>query len=642
MESTPENLPEKSLDVNSLNIGPEWAMNDASVQGAVPRHFREERGGYGSRNQRSDDSRQQRSQRPDRRGDFRPHRPHSPQQANSAPHPDHSDPYPSRHDNHNSHHTHRNDTHNRRRGGNDHTNRHPSEHHHGNGILPDRNQNRSNFSPRPAPVAKIIFFPEEKPFSVLIKAIKTSLRTYSLFEITRLILEKNDRFLVGCRPYDADENPSAQIYQSVPDQLPFLSESDAIAHVQQRYLDLFFKCEPVTIDPPKGVFLMVSRCGFTGEILGPPNYHGYQQTLREFHAARLPQVTFDRFVSRIESVRDKELIDQWLQRMTQITRFTPKEPVEGEPNYFDSPEAARNFLITKHKDKVVRACPHLRFPGKLIESLPFGPLRAAIEDELRSQRSFPLTTANSLRGRLRKLGFFIHKADSKDITYISVIERKFRDPGTHFTDEIQRIVDFIEKRPRIKINELPEKFLGISPPSSTENKKSSPTKNEPLPTPEATLPSASPFPQATTESAPEIPLETKAEIDAPADSQPAPETTADSQSETAAPPPPTSSTTTPSASPTPPADSNNNTAPSRDFSNPDIGRLLFSLRWLISEGYVTEFSDGSLVASPVLTEPQLSARTNQDRRKKTGRFPNKEEGIADKIDKSATLPPHFE
>jgi hypothetical protein len=716
METTPDNLPENSLDLNSLSIGPEWATSSAPSHNTVPRHFREERGEREFRGPHGD-SRDPRSARPDRRGSFRPRRddtappasypPSRPDRANRDPRhgadaqPARRDGPPPRWRDHD-------------RGGNRGERFHDRDRNHDRAPL--RDSRRSDFAPRSAPVAEVIFFPEEKPFAVLVKAIKASLRTYDLFEITRLILEKNDRFLVGCRPYGAENNPAARIYQSIPDQLPFLSESDAIAHVHQCHLDLFFKSEVVTVDPPKGVFLMVSRCGFTGEILGPPNYHGYQQTLREFHAARLPHVSFERFTSRIESVRDKELIDQWLQRMTQVTRYTLKEPREGEPTQFDSADAARNFLLARRKEQVVRACPHMRFPGKLIETLPFGPLRTTIENELRFQRTFPLVTATALRGRLRKLGFVLYKAGARDITYVSAVERKFRTPDARFADSIQRVVDFIEKNPRVKVSELPEKFLGISP-STPKTKTSAPKGKKPAPdaaakTPVAETPAAetpvaetpiaetpaaeSPVPETpentgtpevaevvSTDAAPDAatqksPSTTETEPESAPASEPEstpvpePEPAPEAEAQEAAPEEPKTETPaaeTPETSEVPAAAEPEAAAPTVtdvpatpvppppatppvqksaptpatpapfDLSNPAIRELLNTLRWLVSEGYVTEFSDGGLFVNPVLTEAQLAARSapnaGHGKKKKFGKHADKNDNIADGIEKSA-------
>ncbi|MDR1816947.1 MAG: hypothetical protein LBR07_01945 [Puniceicoccales bacterium] len=509
-------------------------------------------------------------------------------------------------------------------------------------------------SARPSPIAEITFYPEEKPFGVLVKAIKSSMRTYDLFEIASLILEKPERFVVACRPFNADRDPNARLWQSVPDQLPFLSEQDAVAHVLHKHLDKFFERETVTVEPPKGNFLMVSRCGMTGEILGAPNHHAYQQTLREHHAARLPSVPFLRFTSRIESVRDKEQIDAWLQRMTQATRYKVLDRAEGEPEHFDTLQQARAFLLEHRRDKVVRATTSVRFPGKALESLPFGPLRSAIDTALEDQRYFPLVTSNSLRGRLRKLGFVLYKRSSKDVTLVSIVERKFRVPGTIFAESIQRVFDFVEETPYVNVLELPERFLGLRPrkkkqPRERKTDDAKTTAAVPAETAAPAAPAAEAEPPVTaeapaaTEATPlthaTTPETTPATTEAPVAETPVAETPSETSAPAVAPAEPTTSapapTETPTAETTPattgdaagataapagdasapaeppaPAEPEDAILPetATDSSNPAVRELLQTLRWLVSEGYVTEFSDGRLYANPVLSPEQLRAR----------------------------------
>ena len=536
--SDAHNSPEKSLDLSqlqSLNIGPAWATSNSPRPPSTAAHaHRPERSGLDHERNRHPDRRPQRHRDDDAQAPLRPFpRPHAPARA-SAPH--------------------------------------PAAH------FPQR-------QPRPRPVAEITFAPEEKPFAVLAKAIKASMRTYELFEIAHLILEKNDRFTVTCRPHDAERNPDAHLYQSLPDQLPFLSENDAIAHVLQRHLDTFFDCQTITVEPPKGNHTLLSRCGITGTPLAPPNYHGYQQILREHHATHLPHLSYERFTSRIETTRDPEQINAWLQRMTQVTRYTPKHPKEDAPGHFDSLESARHYLLTHHKDQIVRPSTSVRFPGRQIENLPNGPLRTTIENELQHQRTFPLDTATALRPRLRRQGFAIYKRGTKGHTYVTAIPRQYRTPQTNFADSIQRALDYIEKHPNIKITDLPEKFLGLGIPPAPP----------PSPVAETTAPASAETPPSENQSA-----------DATNENKNEDTTHPDTTTASAAP------ETQPAPQPPPPT-----TAPANDLKNPLVLELMQTLRWLVSEGYVTEYSDGRLYAHPILNQPNpASANTTPTTTKK--------------------------
>jgi len=198
--------------------------------------------------------------------------------------------------------------------------------------------------PYESPYFQVTFYPEDTSFATLAKTIRTSCRTIELFEIARTVIGKPDRFVVVLqRKPAAGAEASAKpdpVHLSVPDGLPFESEEAAIAHVLQQHLNRFFDAAEVEIDPPKGNFQVVNRCGVTGALLAPPNYHLYNRIIQQHHASRLPEMNFEAFRNRIESIRDPEVIQQWLEQMKKTTRYTwkihrshakPKQSKEAAP-----------------------------------------------------------------------------------------------------------------------------------------------------------------------------------------------------------------------------------------------------------------------------------------------------------------------
>lgn len=419
-------------------------------------------------------------------------------------------------------------------------------------------------------------YPEDTGFAAMVKAVRASCRTYQLFEITKAVLEKNDRFVVvvqRARPARPEGAPSAEaaaakpgpLFMSLPDHLPFDTEDAAIQHVLSNNLGAFFETQDVEVEAPKGNFPIINKCGITGELLGPPNYHRYQQILQQHHAAKLGRMPFERFRESIVSVREPEVAAQWLEKMKKATRYTWKTPApkaapapateaavpavevpatetpvaetpvaEAAPApaviSFDSIEEARLHLLANARDKVVRAVENVRFHGKLIEKLPPGEIRRALEGHVERQRRFPLDTANALRGRLRREGFTIFKKGSRGVSYVCAVKRRFRVPGQVFSETIAALIDFIEKHPMIHVKDLPKTFLGF-------------------------------------EAAPAAPAAAPVEGAAPAAEPVA---------------------LTPE-------------------QNEKLRKMGNDLRWLIMEGYVTEFSDGKLFAPPPMA-PQAAKK----------------------------------
>jgi len=332
------------------------------------------------------------------------------------------------------------------------------------------NADRQDRAPYDSPYFATIFYPEDASFTALVRTIRTSARTIELFEIARTVIGKPERFVAVVSRRQAPtvapgSVPAQPLHLSVPDGLPFESEEAAIAHVVAKHLGLFFDAAEVEVDPPKGNFQVVNRCGITGEILAPPNYHKYAQISQQHYAARLGNLSSEAFRSRIESVRDPLVIQQWLDKMKKVTRYTSKQPpAEGaSPLAFDSMEEARTHLLSHSKDKIVRETDSVRFHGKAIENLPQGEIRRAVEGALERQRRFPLDTANLLRGRLRREHFTIFKKGSKGVSYVCAVKRKFRVPGQVFSDSINGLITFIEGNPMMKAGDLGARFLGLGP-----------------------------------------------------------------------------------------------------------------------------------------------------------------------------------
>ncbi len=453
--------------------------------------------------------------------------------------------------------------------------------------------------PYESPYYTVTFYPEDTSFNTLVQTIRKSCRTIELFEIARTVVAKPDRFVVVLTHKAATANvpsgasdlaaapapePAAKkavFYVSVPDGLPFESDEAAVAHVLAKHLDKFFDTADVEVEPPKGNFQVINRCGITGELLGPPNYHRYNQIVQQHYTAKVAgRLPFEAFRNRIETVRDPEVVNQWLAKMKKTTRYTWKlgtktapatpaaassdeaaaaaEPTATVPDVvapaadltapapaataapaFDTLEDARLYLLTQARDKVVRTAENARFHGKVLEQISPGEIRRAVEGALDRQRRFPLDTANALRGRLRREHFTIFKKGSKGVSYVCAVKRKFRVPGQTFSDSIGALIGYVEANPMVRASELPIKFIGIA--ASTLRAAEAAT--------------------APVEAAADIAAKPATVPEAP---KPEPTLTIDERAK--------------------------------------ISRMQGDLMWLVREGYVTEFIDGRLFAPPPMVE----------------------------------------
>ena len=429
------------------------------------------------------------------------------------------------------------------------------------------------------PTIKVDLYPQDEAFEALINRLRSSARTYQLFDIAHLLLEKPDRYIVVVSPKPVKGKEPAPLYYSVPGHLPFEKEEDAINHVMANYLEQFFEIEEIEVESPKGNFQMVNRCMITSELLGPPNYHRYQEFLQLHYAARITGMSFEQFTARVESSKEQEHIDAWLESMKKGARYTVKDQQEGEPESLETLEAVRQFLLQHRKDKVFGSGESIRFAGRDIERLPKGDIRRSVEAYVESQKHFPLDSANNIRGRLRRHKFAVYKKGSKGVSFVCAVKRKFRDSKTVFTESISNLIDFIEKHPEIPASKLPNEYVGID----TEKQKP-----EALKMTEAEVEAAA---KAKAEAA-----EVEAIAAAAADS---PEGEAAKVTKKA----PEAEAATPTI--TKDATASTEAQAKVELSEEDqkkLRQLMLDLRWLITEGYVTEYGDGRLFAPPPMPD----------------------------------------
>lgn len=482
--------------------------------------------------------------------------------------------------------------------------------------------------PRPyvSPWFEVTFYPDDVVFGALVKAMRASCRTYELFEIARLILEKPERCVVVIKARPGPNGEPGSFYVSVPDGVPFPTEEEAVSHVLEKHIDKFFTTETVEVDPPKGVFNFVTRCPITGKILGAPNYHRYPQILREHYATHSIRMDFERYRNAVEVVKDPDAVAQWLESMKTVTRYTFLEEVDGEKKSFDSLEDARVFLLHHCRDRVVRVADSTRVPAKNVVDAENSEARRAIRGVVEAQRRFPLDTANALRGRLRRENFHLYKRGSKGVTYVCAVRRKFRQPGQVFAGSVGRMLEILDAHPMIQVSALAEKLLGFAPPPPA----AAPRKPEAKGVDAAAQPGVAEEQPASVEAAEDTSAEEPA-ASAPADDQTAAAggaTEGEAPAATSAPLETPAEADKADAEASAPSAGTDSAGPAESAEKPDtavekqagtgadaltpeqkeqLKRFALDLRWLVTEGYVAEFSDGRLFAHPVM-EPEGPGR----------------------------------
>ena len=166
--------------------------------------------------------------------------------------------------------------------------------------------------------------PAEESLDLLARQVIDSGRTYSVFDLAKVLLQSRDRFRV------IYESSGAKFFRCREDQSLWLSRDEALRHLwKSDWLSKFYEEVKVEGDAPKGSFSAIARCGISGELLGPPNYHGYQEKLIALHRERFSNMSLDAYKAKVRTEHGEEAVEAWLETMKQVTKWKPKSGEEA-------------------------------------------------------------------------------------------------------------------------------------------------------------------------------------------------------------------------------------------------------------------------------------------------------------------------
>jgi len=366
----------------------------------------------------------------------------------------------------------------------------------GNDRRDDRSERRERPEPPPPlPEISVTFVPGENGVESLARQIKMTGRCYPLFQIAQLVLEKPERYSVhlavkkksasGILPEEKNQNCQQDagstlkqpLFVCALDDTPWLSEDEAVAHVLKNHFATFYQAERTATEPPKGTYTFVAQCGLSGAILGPPNYHDYQNQLRKLHAERFSRMPFDVFKSRVKIVKDEAVVKKWIEEQSSKTEYTVLNV--PEPLKLATLEEVEKHFRATHKETIIKSVESLVVAGVPSRTLRSRGLQQLIRAEWEQQKYFPLTVATRLSQQFASHGLQFFKVN-KTVTHVAVARPQFLDLATTpVSESIKRIVEFINAHPKCTRRKLIETLAPS--PTTIEVKPEEQKSAEPTP-----------------------------------------------------------------------------------------------------------------------------------------------------------------
>ncbi len=359
----------------------------------------------------------------------------------------------------------------------------------GRDRAPERRQDnfRAPAPVQPLPEVQVTFIAEDHGVDFLAKQIRMTGRAYPLFEIAQLVLQKPERhsvtFSVKKKP---DGTPVQPLFSCALDDTLWLSEDDAVRYVLDRHFTTFYQAERTKIDPPKGVYTFVAQCGMSGIILGPPNYHDYQNQLRRVHAEKFSRMPFEAFKARVRIVKDEEVVKKWIEEQSWKTEFNCLNL--PEPLKLPSLEEVEKHFRQVHLANIIKPVETVRLAGESSRNIRDRELMRLLRQRWEEQKRFPLQIATTLSQQFAARGLQFFKVN-KTVTHVAVARPHYLDlEATPVSEGVKRIVDFINATPKCTHKQL-LKALAPAPAAPA------PAAVEPSPAAEGAAPSAGNQPQ---------------------------------------------------------------------------------------------------------------------------------------------------
>lgn len=320
--------------------------------------------------------------------------------------------------------------------------------------------------------------PDGKGVESLARQIKVTARAYPLFDIARLILQKPERYSVVFSVKKNAEGKAVQpLFLCALDDSLWLSEEEAVGHVLNKHFGTFYQAERTATEPPKGKYTFVAQCGMSGVILGPPNYHDYQNQLRKLHAERFSRMPFETFKSRVKIVSDEAVVKKWVEEKSFKTEYIALNV--PEPLRLDSREAVEKHFRETHKENIIKQVESHTLNGVAARNLRSPGLTWLVRQAWEEQKRFPLQLATTLSQQFASMGLQFFKVN-KTVTHVSVARPHYLDlETTPVSEGVKRIVDFINAHTKTTRRQLmealaptpkpaPKTVIEISPAGITE------------------------------------------------------------------------------------------------------------------------------------------------------------------------------
>lgn len=336
----------------------------------------------------------------------------------------------------------------------------------------DRSRSRVSRPSRPPqePIQElpidIHFIPERQHLGAFVRRIRSHQRAYPLMDLAGLFLTSAENYLLKIE-VRRGKDVSLRFYQCDCCKAVFTEEQNLKDHVLSAHLTDFFDSEEIEGDAPAGNYVCVGRCGLSGELLGPPNYHGFDEKIKELIRTKYPNMTFEAYRAKVEMLREPEAVEQWKEAARKQTVYRLKKMDAVDETTEEAEESTESMVMTFTEAKAY-FLEHLMAPcmhnsTKVLLSSEAGQLvgdrslQYAVRKAWNRENRHPFTLSIALRPAFKHMKLHLFKAGN--ITFVTSVKPRPVDPA-RTVDAIRKALEYLQEHPGCTRKELAEGLSG--------------------------------------------------------------------------------------------------------------------------------------------------------------------------------------
>ncbi len=256
--------------------------------------------------------------------------------------------------------------------------------------------------------------PVEAGVDNLAKEIAAAGRTYSVFELARVVLGARERFHIIFKKKSAEANEGKEgpdLFQCKLDSAIFLTKEECLNHAAgAEWMDTLYKAEELEVEAPTGNFQTIAKCGFSGELLGPTNFHGYQDRVTELHNTKFSNMSLEQYKRKIVTENGDEIVNLWKESMKKRTIY---KLISDEAIVFDSKAAMLQHFSTEGINDVFHKTHKAHVPSDIDAKKLTPSLLTNLKEVIQDQRRYPGALSSFLCRQLSGRQLAVYKWQGK-------------------------------------------------------------------------------------------------------------------------------------------------------------------------------------------------------------------------------------